>query len=104
MRGALGSGGLRRCGHGVALSEASLATITAVQSLVLEVVLGAAVAGRGAAAVEEAVCTGARAGDTTLSAAADIDFRDCVGKAGGGGGTGLCGSGLHSCGRRLALG
>jgi len=46
---------LRGLRHGVALSVASLATGSAVNSLVLDVVLGAAVSGRRAAAVEVAL-------------------------------------------------
>jgi hypothetical protein len=79
----------------VALSEASLASVTAVEVLILDIVLRAAVTGRRAAAVEEAVGTGTGASDTTLGVAADIDFRDGGREAGSGGGS-LSGCGLHS--------
>jgi len=75
---------LRGLGHRVALSVASLAAGSAVESLVLDVVLGAAVSGRRAAAVEVAVATNARAGHTSLGASANIDFGD-LGREGGGG-------------------
>jgi hypothetical protein len=82
----------------VALSEASLTSVTAVEVLVLDVVLGAAVAGRRAAAVEEAIGTGAGASDTTLGVAADVDFRDDSREAGSGGGGLLGCAGLHGGG------
>jgi len=46
---------LRGLGHGVALSKACLATSSAVNGLVLEVILRAAVSSRRAAAVEVAL-------------------------------------------------
>ena len=104
MRGALGSGGLRGRLHAVALSVASLAAIAAVDGLVLDVILGAAMAGRGAATVKVAVCTGTGAGDTALGVTTDVNRWYGVGKAGGGRGSWLCGAGLHGCCCGLALG
>jgi len=75
---------LRGLSHRVALSVASLAASSAVESLVLDVVLGAAVSGRRAAAIEVAVGTNTRAGHTSLGASANIDFGD-LGREGGGG-------------------
>jgi hypothetical protein len=73
---------LRGLGLGVALSVAGLATSSAVDSLVLDVVLGAAVSGRRAAAVEVFVGTNTRAAHTTLSLTADINLRNS-GREGG---------------------
>lgn len=74
-----------------------MAAVTAVESLVLDVVLGAAVAGGGAAAVEVAVGTGARAGYTALGVSTDVDLGN-GGREGGGGRGGLLGcAGLHCC-------
>lgn len=94
-----GNSGLSRCLLAVALSVAGLAAGTAVQALVLDVVLGAAVAGGRAAAVEVAVGSGAGAGDAALGMAADVDDGDRGGEGlrGGGGGRGLSG-GLHGGG------
>ena len=76
--------GLSRFAHRIALAEASLTPITAVESLVLDVVLGTTVASAGAATVEEAICASARAGDATLGVATSID----LGNSGGEGGCG----------------
>ena len=103
MRSTLGSGGLRGRLHAVALSVASLAAIAAVQGLILDVILGAAMAGRGAATVKVAVCTGTGAGDSALGVATDVNRWYGVGKAGGRGGGWLCGARLHGCCRGLAL-
>jgi hypothetical protein len=95
--GTLGGGRLSRRLLVVAFSVTSLAAVAAVESLVLDVVLGAAVAGRGAAAVEVAVGTGARAGYTALGVSTDVDLGD-GGREGGGGRGGLLGcAGLHCC-------
>jgi hypothetical protein len=72
--------GLSGSGLVVAFSETSLATITTVQSLVLKVVLGAAVAGRGAAAVEVTISSSSGASNTSLGVAADVDFGDSGGE------------------------
>jgi len=104
LRGTLGSGGLRGRLHAVALSVASLAAIATVQGLVLNVILGAAVAGRGATTVKVAVCAGTGAGDTTLGVTTDVDRGYGVGEAGSGGGSWLCGASLHGCCCGLALG
>lgn len=86
----------------IALSEPGLASITAVQSLVLDVVLGAAVAGGGAAAVEVAVGAGTGAGDAALGVAADVDDGDRGGEGlSGRGGLGGLGGGLKSGGGLL---
>jgi len=71
-----GRGGLRGLGHVVALSIACLAAGSAVDGLVLDVVLGAAVTSRGAAAVEVAVGTNTGAAHTSLSTTTDIDLGD----------------------------
>lgn len=99
------SRGLWRRGHAVALAEAGLAAVAAVEGLVLNVVLGPAVAGVAAAAVEVAAGTGAGAGDVVGGDAADVNvgdgggvgWRGGVGGRGGGGGLfgGGCG-GLES--------
>lgn len=68
----------------VALSEAGLASGTTVEVLVLEVVLGPAVAGRRAAAVEVTVGSRTGAAHATLSVTADINLRDAVGESLGG--------------------
>jgi hypothetical protein len=78
---------LRRRSHVVALAEAGLAAVAAVEGLVLDVVFGPAVARRRAAAVEVAVCAGAGARDAALGVAADVDDGD-RGREGG------CGGGL----------
>jgi hypothetical protein len=96
-RGTLGGSRLSRRLLVVALSVTSLAAVAAVESLVLDVVLGAAVAGGGAAAVEVAVGTGARAGYTALGVSTDVDLGN-GGREGGGGRGGLLGcAGLHCC-------
>jgi hypothetical protein len=100
-----GARGLSRCSGlvlVVALSVASLATVAAVQVLVLDIVLRSAVTGGRAAAVEVAVGSGAGAGYTALSVTADIDVGDRLGETGGGRGTGLGRAGLHGRGGRLA--
>jgi hypothetical protein len=71
---------VRRTGLVVALSEASLAAVAAVQVLVLERVLGSAVTGRRAAAVEVSVGAGSGACDTALGVTADVDLRDRSGE------------------------
>lgn len=88
---------LGRCLLAIALSITSLATITAVEALVLDVVLRSAVAGRRAAPVEVTVGSRAGAGHTTLSVATDIDDRnrgrECLSRRGAGLGSGLHGGG-----------
>ena len=87
---------LSRSRLGVTLSVASLATVTAVEILVLDVVLGAAVTVGGAAAVEVAVGSGTGAGNTALGTAADVNDGDGSGEGlGGGGRSGDLGGGLH---------
>ena len=78
--GALGGRRFSRCLLVVALSKASLASGTAVEVLVLEVVLGSAVAGRGATAVEVTIGTSTGAADTALGVTADVNFRDAIGE------------------------
>lgn len=75
-------GGLRGRDLAVALSVAGLASVAAVQGLVLEIVLGAAVAGRRAAAVEVAVGAGAGARHAADGGSADVDFGDFGGEDG----------------------
>jgi hypothetical protein len=67
---------LRGLGHGVALSKACLAASSAVNGLVLDVILRAAVSGRRAAAVEVAIGTDTRAAHASLTATTDIDLGD----------------------------
>ena len=110
------NGRLSRRLLGVALSVAGLAAVTAVQRLVLDVVLGSAVAGGRAAAVEVTVGSGAGAGDAALRVAADVDDGDGGGeglsRGGGGGGLGgglqgsgsLGGAGGTGCGEGLQAG
>jgi hypothetical protein len=87
----------------VALSETSLATVSAVKVLVLKSVLRTAVTSGRAAAVEVAVSTGSRAGYTALGVAADIDDGDRGGEASSGRGSLLGCAGLHGRGgSRLA--
>jgi hypothetical protein len=78
----------------VTLSETGLASSTAVQILVLKIVLGSAVAGGGAAAVEVTIGTGTRAADTALGMAANVNLRDAVREILGGRGRGRRGSAL----------
>jgi hypothetical protein len=102
---ALGGSRVRRGLLVVALSETSLAAVSAVQVLVLKSVLRTAVTGRRAAAVEVAVGTSSRAGYAALSMAADIDDGNRGGKASGGRGSLLSCAGLHGRGgSRLADG
>jgi hypothetical protein len=101
-RGTLGGSRLSRRLLVVALSESSLAAGAAVQSLVLDVVLGAAVTGGGAAAVEVAAGTGTGAGYTALSVAADIDLGNSGGEGSGRGGGWLGCASLHCGLGRLA--
>jgi len=68
--------GLRRLGLVVALSVASLATGSTVESLVLDIIFGTAVSGRRAAAVEVFVGTDTGAAHAALSFTADIDLRN----------------------------
>ena len=70
----------------IAFPVPCLAPVAAVQSLVLDVVLGPAVACAAAAAVEVAIRTRAGAGYAALGVAADVDDGD-------GGGEGLSGGG-----------
>ena len=77
---ALGGRRLSRSLLVIALSEASLASGSAIEILVLKIVLGSAVAGRRAAAVEVAVGTGTGAADATLGVTADINFRNVIGE------------------------
>jgi hypothetical protein len=81
----------------VALSESGLASITTVQVLVLDVVLGTTVSCGRAAAVEETVGTGSRASDTALGVAADVDLGNSSREGGSGRGSLLCDADLHSC-------
>lgn len=66
----------RRLSHLIALSKASLASVAAVEVLVLDIVLGPAVAGRRAAAVEVTVCPCAGTRHAALGVAAHVDFGD----------------------------
>ena len=88
----------------IALSEARLATCSTVQGLILDIVLGAAVAGRGAAAVEEAVGTSTGACDASLGVAANVDLGNSCGESRRGGGGLLGCAGLHGGGGGLAGG
>ena len=94
--------GLRRRLLAIALSVPLLAPVAAVQSLVLDVVLGPAVARAAAAAVEVAVRAGAGAGYAALGVAADVDDGD-GGREGlrGAGGCRCAGGGLESSSRLL---
>ena len=90
----------------VAFSIASLATRSAVQVLILDIILGAAVAGRRAAAVEVAIGSRARAGNAALSVTADVDLGDFRGETSCGrlaGGGLQSGRGLGTRGARGAL-
>lgn len=89
-----------RLGLGVALSVAGLAASSAVDALVLDVVLGAAVSSRGAAAVEVAVGAGSGAGYAALGVTANVDLGDGGREGGGRRSAGLQRGG----GVRLALG
>lgn len=94
--------GLRRRLLTITLSVTFLAPVAAVQSLVLDVVLGPAVAGAAAAAVEVAVCAGAGAGYAALGVAADVDDGDGGGEGlRGAGRCGGAGGGLESSSRLL---
>jgi hypothetical protein len=87
----------------ITLSEARLAASSTIQGLVLDIVLGAAVAGRRAAAVEEAVGTSTGTGHATLGVAADVDLGDSSGECSSGGGGLLGCARLHGGGSGLAL-
>lgn len=86
----------------VALAVPLLAPVAAVQRLVLDVVLGPAVARAAAAAVEVAVRAGAGAGYAALGVAADVDDGDGGGEGlRGGGGCRCAGGGLEGGGGLL---
>lgn len=76
----------------VALAEAGLASGTAVEVLVLEVVLGSAVAGRRAAAVEVAVGSRTGAAHATLGMTTNVNLGDTIGES-------LCGRAAAALGR-----
>lgn len=78
LSGALGGRRLSRSLLVVTFSEASLASGSAVEVLVLEVVLGSTVASGRAATVEVAVGTGTGAAHAALGVTADVDLRNVI--------------------------